>query len=240
MSVQHLPPWPAKVIPVGNDEMYYASLADEWRDAALARIADLQAGWAAESTADAARIAALEAELESTRAAWLKADHQIQPTIEDCENAWAKIERLEAENARMRADLEERLAPSTPQPAARWSERLIQAATHMDWGQSSLHRGSPCFHLELDGRFCGRAFEWAGHDCDKIHLYEPLYVAITRAVKDAPRTVSEADFERACESCVNAGNFKHVQWSNLPDDHKEKLRRQLSNFASAIGIKVTR
>ena len=39
----------------------------------------------------------------------------------------------------------------------------LKAAENMDWQQVVLNGGPPCFHLE-DGRFCGRAERWAGHD----------------------------------------------------------------------------
>lgn len=40
---------------------------------------------------------------------------------------------------------------------------LFNAAAGMDWQQVVFNGGPPCFHLE-DGRFCGRAERWAGHD----------------------------------------------------------------------------
>jgi hypothetical protein len=39
----------------------------------------------------------------------------------------------------------------------------IQAAENFDWEQVVLNGGPPCFHLEEDGRFCGRAERWDGH-----------------------------------------------------------------------------
>lgn len=42
---------------------------------------------------------------------------------------------------------------------------LITAAEQMDWMQVVLNGGPPCFWLDPDnGRFCGRAHRWAGHD----------------------------------------------------------------------------
>lgn len=49
-----------------------------------------------------------------------------------------------------------------------WSSRnlrakFLNAAERMDWQQVILNAAPPCFHLEEDGRFCGRAQRWAGH-----------------------------------------------------------------------------
>lgn len=51
-------------------------------------------------------------------------------------------------------------------------EELRAAAERMDWQQVVLNGGPPCFHLEGDGRFCGRAERWEGHP--EIHSYVPL------------------------------------------------------------------
>jgi hypothetical protein len=40
---------------------------------------------------------------------------------------------------------------------------LLSAATNMDWKQVVINGGPPCFHLENDRRFCGRAERWFGH-----------------------------------------------------------------------------
>lgn len=47
----------------------------------------------------------------------------------------------------------------------------VMAAESMDWQQVVLNGGPPCFHYE-DGRFCGRAERWEGHDC--IHEFRSL------------------------------------------------------------------
>lgn len=39
----------------------------------------------------------------------------------------------------------------------------IRAAEQMDWVQVVLNGGPPCFHLDEDGYFCGRAQRWDGH-----------------------------------------------------------------------------
>ncbi len=41
--------------------------------------------------------------------------------------------------------------------------QVIKAAEQMDWGQVVLNGGPPCFYLDTDGRFCGRAERWVGH-----------------------------------------------------------------------------
>jgi len=44
------------------------------------------------------------------------------------------------------------------------NDRIIQAAEHMDWMQVVLNQAAPCFHLQRNGYFCGRAQRWVGHD----------------------------------------------------------------------------
>lgn len=55
------------------------------------------------------------------------------------------------------------------------TQRLFEAAKNMDWMQVVLNGGPPCFHIEDDGRFCGRAERW--HDksaTEMFHAYLPL------------------------------------------------------------------
>ena len=44
-------------------------------------------------------------------------------------------------------------------------QRLIKETVQpeIDEGQRQLNEGSYCFHIEEDGRYCGRAQGWAGH-----------------------------------------------------------------------------
>lgn len=48
----------------------------------------------------------------------------------------------------------------------------LLAAQKMDWGQVVLNGGPPCFHICEDGRFCGRAERWDGHD--DVHKFTSL------------------------------------------------------------------
>jgi hypothetical protein len=49
----------------------------------------------------------------------------------------------------------------SPSPAVR---ELVEAAKRMDWMQVVLNGEAPCFHIGDDGRFCGRAKRWIGHE----------------------------------------------------------------------------
>ena len=60
-------------------------------------------------------------------------------------------------------------------------QQIIYAANNMDWGQVVLNGGPPCFHLEVDGYFCGRAKRWAGHDAKGIHNFVSLVDLIKEA-----------------------------------------------------------
>jgi len=79
------------------------------------------------------------------------------------------------------------------------TERTIRAAANLDWEQLRLNAPA-CFHVEADGRFCLRALTWAGHQgSTSQHLYEPLYVALTRLAHRSPShdLVEAADAMRA-------------------------------------------
>lgn len=56
---------------------------------------------------------------------------------------------------------------------------IIKAAEEMDWQQVVLNGGPPCFHLCEDGRFCGRAKRWAGHE--DMHEFVSLSQLIERS-----------------------------------------------------------
>jgi hypothetical protein len=59
---------------------------------------------------------------------------------------------------------------------AQWDvSKILLAAGGMDWQQVVRNNqyGPPCFHLDEDGRFCGRAKGWDGHDI--CHTYVSLY-----------------------------------------------------------------
>lgn len=74
---------------------------------------------------------------------------------------------------------------TSPAPAAAPSEAesLIEACVNIDWQQHLLNGGG-CFHVE-DGKLCGRGRSWSGHQDRGPHLFVPLYVAVTKAVRSA-------------------------------------------------------
>lgn len=62
----------------------------------------------------------------------------------------------------------------------------LLAARIMDWKQVALNHtyGRPCFHLEPEGRFCGRAEGWHDKTTDRLfHLFTPLESFIERIAK---------------------------------------------------------
>lgn len=57
----------------------------------------------------------------------------------------------------------------------------------MDWLQVVLNGGPPCFHLQEDGRFCGRAERWDGHGHKKsdLHRFVSLEALLLSVISDA-------------------------------------------------------
>lgn len=119
---------------------------------------------------------------------WLQARSAEMPTL---------VEMAErASHAHVRSTLKEsaptpRVSPLATETvgAREMPSRIIVASMHVDWVQVSLNAQSghsPCFHVE-DGKFCLRAHGWAGHGhAQEFHLYEPLYVAMTRVATASP------------------------------------------------------
>lgn len=60
----------------------------------------------------------------------------------------------------------------------------VDAARNMDWVQVVLNGGPPCFHLQDDGRFCGRAMRWVGHTDEDPHKF----VSLAELLKNFPFT----------------------------------------------------
>lgn len=60
--------------------------------------------------------------------------------------------------------------------------RAIKAAENMDWMQVVLNGGPPCFHIQKDGRFCGRAERWAGHIDGDPHKFVPLHELLIKTI----------------------------------------------------------
>ena len=58
----------------------------------------------------------------------------------------------------------------------------LAAAKQMDWEQVVLNGGPPCFHVCNDGRFCGRAWRWEGHD--EIHKFVSLPEMLAAVVEN--------------------------------------------------------
>lgn len=56
---------------------------------------------------------------------------------------------------------------------------LLNALRHIDWIQIILNQSAPCCFIE-DGRFCGRAERWAGHE----HFHK--FISLNDAI-DTPR-----------------------------------------------------
>lgn len=59
---------------------------------------------------------------------------------------------------------------------------LLSAAIQMDWQQTMLNGGPPCFFLCDDGRFCGRHERWLGHADD--HGYVSLAALLRKIIGD--------------------------------------------------------
>lgn len=83
-----------------------------------------------------------------------------------------KLERVEARAGALGAELQGKL-----DKANAYSEALPRAAHYFDWGQPGA-RWEPCFHLESDGHFCGRAQGWAGHADGASHEFVKLSTAL--------------------------------------------------------------
>lgn len=89
------------------------------------------------------------------------------------------------------------------------TKETILAAEHMDWMQVVLNGGPPCFHIE-DGRFCGRAERWAGHDND-LHRDHPFvsladllrhFVSLADLLNGIDRETADPAVKRRIQSAI--------------------------------------
>ena len=78
------------------------------------------------------------------------------------------------------------------------SAKIINAMANIDWQQHLMNAGG-CFHVEDDGRLCGRADRWSGHGEPDFHMFVPLYVAATKLAKGnaLPRLLAALEEARA-------------------------------------------
>lgn len=89
------------------------------------------------------------------------------------------------------------------------------AAKNMDWQQVVLNGGPPCFHVEHDHGFCGRAQRWAGHDVSHkfVSLEDLIKDTRQQATLDALKEAAELAFSNVnCseEECVRCGQNKFM------------------------------
>ena len=84
-----------------------------------------------------------------------------------------------------RAALSREPAPASPD--------LVTAAEAMDWQQVVLNGGPPCFHIDDDGGFCGRAKGWEGHGMkETFHPFVSLADLLRTALRQSPRPGEQA------------------------------------------------
>lgn len=74
-----------------------------------------------------------------------------------------------------------------------------RAADAFDWTQPVGRDWNPCFALMKDGRFCGRAQRWAGHEAGHDHTHVSLAALLDSVEREA--------IERAgpCYCCRDIG-----------------------------------
>ena len=149
-------------------------------------------------------------------------DHLARRTVNDwdghtTEEKYRRLARLTAPAQDGEPSVEECLrvaheAIKSKHPhTAALAAQLIDAAMRIDWKQVGLNGGG-CFHLEEDGRFCLRAHYWAGHGGEKpTHMYEPLYVVMTRIAK-------ASDAAPALAALVEAGDAMRAEFNHQRGD----------------------
>jgi hypothetical protein len=118
--------------------------------------------------------------------------------------------------------------------------KLANAAKHMDWMQVVLNHagGPPCFHLEAQGGFCGRAKRWHGHDAShKFVSFEDLILSV------APKPLTEIGreelgrrfYETETAIAIEQHGPSAVQkWEELPELRRNRYVRHAETFAQSI------
>ncbi len=82
----------------------------------------------------------------------------------------------------------------------------LEAAKQMDWRQVVLNNAAPCFHVCDDGRFCGRAERWHGHE--DLHGFVSLEQLLRGVLDRAAVVTSLAELDRAVADQVEFGVYE--------------------------------
>ena len=107
------------------------------------------------------------------------------------------------------------------------SAKIINAMANIDWQQHLMNAGG-CFHVEDDGRLCGRADRWSGHGEPDFHMFVPLYVAATKLAKGnaLPRLLAALDEARAERSEARSLLLNGIQTNGDSLAFLEHVRRE--------------
>ncbi len=120
---------------------------------------------------------------------------------------------------------------SSEQDTKGYKGKIIRAAENMDWQQVVLNGGPPCFYLQDDGRFCGRAERWDGHfshgiDSPTIHTFVSIS-SLIRALADTRETMRKemaAMNDRWKQMHDVLGTKDLDDWDNAPFEYVKKLQ----------------
>lgn len=95
-------------------------------------------------------------------------------------------------------------------------EKVLAAVDRFDWSQPVGRDWNPCFWLEADGHFCGRAQAWGGHGSDHNHL--PLRVLIEALIADQTAHLRETMLQ-----CSR--DIWHMSMEHISDRLREEAER---------------
>lgn len=114
-------------------------------------------------------------------------------------------------------------------------EEHIKAARNMDWMQVVLNGGPPCFHLEENGRFCGRAQRWHNKLSEELfHGFVSLEAAIL-AAKERGRQSANCDNVRLLVLATNKIREAASVFRKYEKMHYEKVTPEGNQKARANG-----
>jgi len=117
----------------------------------------------------------------------------------------------------------------------------VEAADKMDWQQVVLNGGPPCFHIEDDGKFCGRAQRWDGHGLGNFHQFSSLKDLLTTLRAKRNAALSDANFYRSVAKSREAENaalreeIKSVRLASLLPGEVSDQNRERAEKAEERG-----
>lgn len=112
---------------------------------------------------------------------------------------------------------------------------ILKAAEGMDWQQVVLNGGPPCFHVDDDGKFCGRAERWVGHEVTPREAWSlHSFVSLAELIRRLSAAPSGA--QARCPRCGKEGTDSQIFAAIFPDPEEDGVYAQCTHCDTRISL----